>query len=189
MKAQVLFAVDEHLKLASAFPKNSIESILNVANLFIQTVHGGGAIYWCGNGGSAADSQHLAAELIGRFKRERKAIRSAALTTDTSILTALGNDYSFDEIFARQVEGLVRENDVVVGISTSGNSRNVLLALEKTRTLGGKTVGLLGRDGGAIKHKSDLTVIVPSNDTARIQEMHIMIGHIVCDLVEQAVAA
>jgi len=138
-----------------------------------------------GNGGSAADAQHFAAEIIGRFKLERRALPAVALTTDTSVLTAIGNDYGFDAVFSRQVEGLGAPGDVVVGISTSGNSANVLAALAKARELGCRTIALLGRDGGTIKTVADISIIVPSSDTPRIQEGHITIIHIVCDLLEK----
>jgi D-sedoheptulose 7-phosphate isomerase len=142
-----------------------------------------------GNGGSAADAQHFAAEIIGRFKLERSALPAIALTTDSSILTAIGNDYGFDAIFSRQVEGLATSGDVVVGISTSGNSPNVKAALAKARERGCKTVALLGRDGGTIRETADIALVVPSFDTPRIQEGHITIIHIVCDLLEKRLFA
>ena len=179
-------SIAAHLALAEDVARQHAGVIAAIATAMIACMRRDGAIYWCGNGGSAADSQHLAAELIGRFKRERRAIRSAALTTDTSALTALGNDYGFDRIFARQLEGMGRTGDILVGISTSGNSENILLAMQQARQMGVGTVGFLGRDGGKIKAECEHAFIVPSADTARIQEMHIMAGHIVCDLVEQA---
>ncbi|MBF0371078.1 MAG: D-sedoheptulose 7-phosphate isomerase [Magnetococcales bacterium] len=147
----------------------------------------GGCIYWMGNGGSAADSQHLAAELVGRFTRERRALASVAFTTDTSILTAVGNDYGYDQIFSRQVEGLCGPKDVVVGISTSGNSPNILKAMAAAREIGAYTVGFTGKDGGALKSAADDCLVVPSPITARIQEGHILVGHILCDWVEASV--
>ncbi len=138
-----------------------------------------------GNGGSAADSQHFVAELVGRFKLERKALSAVALTTDTSIITAIGNDYGFETIFSRQIEALADKGDVVVGISTSGNSPNVLKALNLAKEIGCFTVSLLGKDGGDIKKISELPIIVPSMDTPRIQEAHATIIHLVCDLVEK----
>ena len=179
-------SIAEHLALAQSVARQHAGVIAGIAAAMIACMQKDGAIYWCGNGGSAADSQHLAAELIGRFKRERRAIRSAALTTDTSALTALGNDYGFNMIFSRQLEGMGRKGDILVGISTSGNSANILLAMQQARKMGVGTVGFLGRDGGKIKAECQHAFIVPSSDTARIQEMHIMAGHIVCDLVEQA---
>jgi D-sedoheptulose 7-phosphate isomerase len=148
----------------------------------------GGKIVWAGNGGSAADSQHLAAELVGRFRRDRKGLASLALTTDTSILTSVGNDLGFDTIFARQIEALCQPQDVFVGISTSGNSTNLVAALEVARDMGIHTVGLLGGTGGRMHELCDTVLIVPSADTPRIQEAHILIGHILCELLDAAYA-
>ena len=145
----------------------------------------GSTVFWCGNGGSAADSQHLAAELVGRFKKDRRPLRSVALTTDTSVLTCVANDYSYEDIFARQVEALSRPGDVLVGISTSGQSENILRAVKMARSLGLQTIGLLGKDGGVAKDLVDQAIVIPSESTARIQESHILIGHILCDLIEQ----
>ena len=138
-----------------------------------------------GNGGSAADAQHIAAELIGRFKTERKSLPSIALSTDTSILTSLSNDYSFDLIFQRQCEGLVRSGDVVLGISTSGNSKNVENGLKAAKKIGATTIALLGNEGGKIKDLVDLSIIVNSNSTSKIQEVHRVIYHIICEKVEE----
>jgi D-sedoheptulose 7-phosphate isomerase len=159
--------------------------ILEAANRIKSRLEKGGKLILMGNGGSAADSQHIAAELVGRFKKERRAIPAIALTVDTSSLTALGNDYGFDTIFERQLEALARENDAVVGISTSGNSENVVRALKKANSLGAETIGLVGNNGGKIKEVANLSIVVPSNDTARIQEVHITIGHIICELIEE----
>ncbi|WP_251424090.1 D-sedoheptulose 7-phosphate isomerase [Veillonella agrestimuris] len=145
----------------------------------------GNKILFCGNGGSAADSQHLAAELVGRYKKERRSLASIALTTDTSILTAVANDYDFDSIFSRQVEGLGRSGDVLIGISTSGNSKNVVKAVETARSVGMHTIAFTGEGGGKLGELCDITFAVPSNVTARIQEMHILIGHIICELIEE----
>ena len=144
----------------------------------------GAKLMFCGNGGSAADSQHLAAELTGRFIKDRRPLAAVALSTDTSALTCIGNDYAFDEVFARQVQGLGRPGDVLIGISTSGNSRNVIRAVEEAKAAGVKVIGFLGRDGGALKAMCDVAVVVPSNVTARIQESHILIGHTLCGLIE-----
>ncbi len=150
-----------------------------------RTLQAGGKLLFCGNGGSAADSQHLAAELTGRFILDRKPLAALALSTDTSALTCIANDYSFDEVFARQVQGLGRAGDVLVGISTSGNSRNVIRAVEEAKALGMSVIGLLGRDGGALRALCDVPIVVPSPTTARIQEAHILIGHTLCGLIEQ----
>jgi D-sedoheptulose 7-phosphate isomerase len=159
--------------------------IVEMAMLLTDTFRSGGKLMVMGNGGSAADSQHFAAEIVSRFRMERPGLPAIALSTDTSILTAIGNDYGFDVVFRRQVEALATPGDMVVGISTSGNSTNVKMALELAREKGCRTIALLGRDGGSIKGVSDLALVVPSNDTPRIQEGHIAIIHIVCDLVEK----
>lgn len=149
-----------------------------------QAVLNGSKVLWCGNGGSAADSQHLAAELMGRFRRERRGLPSIALTTDTSILTAIGNDYGYENVFKRQVEALCQPGDILVGISTSGNSKNVCAALEVAHQLGAFTVAFTGEGGGAMAKLAEATLCVPSKDTARIQECHILCGHMLCDWVE-----
>lgn len=146
----------------------------------------GGKVMFCGNGGSAADSQHLAAEFVGRYKLERKALNSVALTVDTSILTAVGNDYGYDEVFSRQVEGIGKSGDVLIGLSTSGNSRNVLLAFEKAASMGITTVAFTGCGGGKMKEKADICLAVPAGVTNHIQEQHITCGHLICELVEKA---
>jgi len=138
-----------------------------------------------GNGGSAADSQHIAAEFIGRFQKERRALPAIALTTDTSILTALGNDYGFNTIFARQIEGLAQKGDIAFGISTSGNSKNVIEGIDAAKRLGLKTISLTGCNGGKLAELTDISLIVPSKNTARVQESHICIIHAICELVEE----
>ena len=145
----------------------------------------GGKLVLFGNGGSAADAQHIATELIVRYEVDGAPITAMALTTDTSVLTAIANDYSFDELFSRQVEGLCRAGDVAIGISTSGNSENVIRGLEMARKVGAHAIGLVGRDGGRMKGLADPLVIVPANDTGRIQEMHIMLGHMLCAALER----
>src|SRR5205085_7525276 len=144
----------------------------------------GKKVLWCGNGGSAADSQHLAAELVGRFRRERRGLASVALTTDTSILTSIGNDYGYEEVFRRQVDALCVAGDVLIGISTSGESKNVCLALEAAGELGAFTVALTGADGGAMAMIAHESLRIGSNDTARIQEAHILCGHMLCEWIE-----
>lgn len=159
--------------------------IAQAVELMAEALQRGGKILVMGNGGSAADSQHFAAEIVGRFKMERRGLPAVALTTDTSILTAIGNDYGFDAVFRRQIEALADEGDVVVGISTSGTSRNVLEALTLAREKKCRTMGLLGRDGGTIKDIVDVNLTIPSQDTPRVQEAHITIIHIICDLIEK----
>jgi D-sedoheptulose 7-phosphate isomerase len=161
------------------------ESVMRAGELAAQVLRSGGKIMFCGNGGSASDSQHLAAELTGRFVKDRKPLAAIALTTDTSALTSIANDYAFEDVFARQVLALGREGDLLVGISTSGNSRNIIRAVEESRALGIHTLGLLGRDGGQLGVLCDRIIVAPSDVTARIQEAHILIGHSLCGLIEQ----
>jgi len=148
------------------------------------TINNGGKILIMGNGGSAADSQHIAAEIVGRFKKERKGMPAIALTTDTSIITSVGNDYGYDYIFARQVEALCRPEDMVIGITTSGNSANVVRAIEAAKEIGATTVGLTGGSGGKLNNLCNYNIVVPSSVTARIQEAHIFIGHSLCEILE-----
>jgi len=176
---------NEHLQVISALTALYSEQIHNASKQIAGSLTRDGTLFWCGNGGSAADSQHLAAELVGRFKKDRKALRSIALTTDTSVLTCVANDYSYEDIFSRQLEALARPGDVLVAISTSGQSENVLRVIKTAKQLGVKTIALLGKDGGEAKNLADLSLVVPSDSTARIQEAHILIGHILCDLIEQ----
>ena len=161
------------------------ENIVDAAILVGQCLRNGGKLLFFGNGGSAADAQHLAAEFVGRFRIERQALPAIALTTDSSILTAVGNDYGFDQIFARQVQALGRPGDVAIGISTSGNSPNVNSAITQAAKQELKTIGLAGKDGGCLAKCVDISIIVASTNIARIQECHITIGHILCELVEK----
>jgi D-sedoheptulose 7-phosphate isomerase len=174
-----------HVEVINSVSEQLTREIEQLALTVAATLRNGGKLLVMGNGGSAADAQHLAAELIGRFLLERRALPAIALTTDTSILTAVGNDYGFDEVFARQVEALAATGDLVLGISTSGNSANVIKALTMAREKGCQTIGLLGRDGGRIVGMVDLALTVPSQETPRIQEAHQLIIHIVCDLLEK----
>ncbi|MGA7978984.1 MAG: D-sedoheptulose 7-phosphate isomerase [Chromatiaceae bacterium] len=158
--------------------------IERIGNLIIECLQRGGKVCWLGNGGSAANCQHLAAELVGRFERDRRGLASVAFTTDTSALTSIANDYGFEQIFARRVEALCRPRDLVIGLSTSGNSPNVLAAIETARHNDIATAGLSGRAGGKLKDLADACLVVPAENTARIQEAHILVGHILCDLAE-----
>ena len=144
----------------------------------------GGKILLMGNGGSAADSQHIAAEIVGRYKKERRGLPAIALTTDTSILTSVGNDYGYDYIFTRQIEALCRPEDIVIGITTSGNSKNVVAAIEEANKIGATTIGLTGGTGGKLSTLCKINLVMPSSDTPRIQEAHIFVGHSLCDLLE-----
>jgi len=175
----------EHEKIIAATLAAVSEPFARLADACSRTLEQGGKVLFFGNGGSAADAQHLAAELVVRYRTNGRALASLALTTDTSTLTACANDYSYDEIFSRQVEALMRPQDIAIGITTSGNSPNVLKALEAARALGGTAAGLSGRDGGKMVGLADPLIVVPSNVTARIQEMHILIGHTLCDVLEQ----
>ncbi len=177
-------AIAEHLELVRQL-QNQQPVLEAIAQAMTQSLRSGGKIIWCGNGGSAADSQHLSAELVGRFRCERRAIASIALTTNTSILTAVANDYGYEYVFSRQLECIGAAGDLLVGISTSGNSGNVVAALKAARSLGMVTVGLTGEKGGKMAHFADHLLAVPSKETARIQEMHIFAGHMLCDWVEQ----
>jgi len=162
-----------------------VVKIAEASDLIINSVNKGGKVMWCGNGGSAADAQHLSAELIARLNFNRKPIASIALTTDTSFLTAWSNDIDFSSIFSRQVEGLGRSDDVFIGISTSGNSKNILEAIKSANEKNIKTIAFLGKDGGKIKSHADISIVVPSENTQHIQESHITIGHIICDIIER----
>ncbi len=160
-----------------------------LADAVLDCLRNGGKILWMGNGGSAADCQHLAAEFMVRYKAERRPLPSIALTTDSSLLTAHTNDYDFESLFARQIEALARPGDLVVGISTSGNSGNVIQGIEQAASMGVKTASLLGRDGGKLAAMADCSVIVPCDETARIQEVHIFIGHWLCEIVDSQLAS
>jgi D-sedoheptulose 7-phosphate isomerase len=165
--------------------KTISEQIEQAINQIVNCLKNGNKIIIFGNGGSAADAQHIAAELIGRFQMERNSLPAISLTTDSSIITSLGNDYSFDIIFSRQCESMVTKNDIVIGISTSGNSKNVENGIISSKKKGAKTIGLLGKNGGSIKKSVDLAIQIPSENTARIQEGHRVIYHIICDNVEK----
>ena len=161
-----------------------LTAIEKAGDIVQETLHNGGKILLCGNGGSASDAAHIAGELVGRFQKERKSIPAIALNEINVSLTAIANDYSYDDVFARSVEGLMNKGDVLIGISTSGNSENVYRAVLKAGEIGGKTIGLLGKSGGKILNHCDVPIVVPCDVTARIQESHIMIGHIICELIE-----
>lgn len=176
--------IDESIKVKESVYELT-DDIQKTADSIINCYENKGKILICGNGGSAADAQHMAGELVGRFKLERKPLACIALTTNTSIITAWSNDYDFDSVFERQVEALGNKDDILIGISTSGNSKNIINAMKKAKEMNMKTVSLLGNKGGEIKKLADVSVIVKSNNTPRIQEAHIMIIHILCELVEK----
>ncbi|MBU2575073.1 MAG: SIS domain-containing protein [Elusimicrobia bacterium] len=187
MQEKIRAAIEQHIAASNAVFEKT-EFIERLASALITVADRGGKILVCGNGGSAADSQHIAAELVGRFKKERRPVAAIALTTDTSVLTSLANDYGFDKVFERQVLALGAKGDAVIGISTSGASPNVANALKKARELGLLTVGLLGSGGGTIKQFCDHALVIEGADTPRVQEMHILAAHIICSLIEDAIA-
>jgi D-sedoheptulose 7-phosphate isomerase len=184
MKNLLLQHVEEAIELKKTFFAREADHIVAQAADMAERLKRGCRILVCGNGGSAADAQHFAAELSGRYVKERRALAGIALTVDTSALTAIGNDYGFDQVFSRQVEALGRPGDLLVGISTSGNSPNVILAVEAAKALGMRTLALLGRDGGKLKDLADDALVVPSTVTARIQEIHLMTYHFWCEALD-----
>ncbi len=185
MREKIKDILLESIQVKEEILRNQIESIVEISQLMIDCLRKGGKVIVFGNGGSASDSQHIAAELVGRFKKDRSALAGIALTTNTSILTSLANDYGYDVVFSRQVEALGKKNDVVLGISTSGKAKNVALGIKQAKKMGIKTVALSGGDGGELVKLADLSLLVPSNITARIQEAHITIAHIICEMIEQ----
>ncbi len=185
MRSRLLQHVQDAASLKQRFFEAEVDHLLAQSVDMAERLKRGCKILVCGNGGSAADAQHLAAELSGRYLKERRALAGIALTTDTSALTAIGNDYGFEFVFSRQVEALARPGDLLIGISTSGNSANILRAVEAAKPLGVRTLGLLGRDGGALKDLVDDALVVPATVTARIQEVHQMVYHFWCELLDE----
>ena len=186
MQSIIKFEFEEHLKTSQATFESIGHSVEVAAKLCLDCLKNGNKILLFGNGGSAADAQHIAAELVGRYKTERKGLAAIALTTDTSALTAISNDYGYDCVFDRQVEALANTGDVAIGISTGGSSANVTSALKLAKDLDCKTIGFSGRGGGEMNELCDINIVVPAQDTARIQEMHIVIGHTICHLIDLA---
>lgn len=182
----VIEELKDHQQLIQRVINGQTRDIETACQIMVSTLMNGNKVLLAGNGGSAADAQHIAAELSGRFVKERKALPGIALTVDTSALTSIANDYGYDHVFSRQLEALAQPGDLFIGISTSGNSQGILNALETARTIGCKTLGLSGRNGGKMTGLCDLNIVVPSEITARIQEMHILIGHILCKAVDNA---
>lgn len=175
---------ESHLQTIDAVQNNMEKDIQKAATIVVDTLQNGNKVLICGNGGSAADAQHFAAELTGRYKSERRGLPAIALTTDTSALTAIGNDYGYERVFDRQTEALANKEDLIIGISTSGNSVNVISALKLGGELGCKTIGLTGRTGGTMNEVCDINLIVPSDNTPRIQEMHILFIHTICQIID-----
>tara|TARA_B100000795_G_C22739544_1_gene414718 strand:+ start:130 stop:705 length:576 start_codon:yes stop_codon:yes gene_type:complete len=186
MQAIIEFEFKEHLKTSKATMESITQALEIAANLCIESLKNGGKILIFGNGGSAADAQHISAELVGRYKMERKGLAAIALTTDSSAITCITNDYSYDYVFSRQLEALANSKDVVIGISTGGTSSNVIKGLMTAKDLGCKTIGFSGRGGGNFNILCDINLVVPADDTPRIQEMHILIGHTICHLIDLA---
>jgi D-sedoheptulose 7-phosphate isomerase len=186
MKQDIIDELNEHKAVIDTIIDNLLDDIVSVSHLIIATLKDGNKILICGNGGSAADAQHIAAELTGRYKTERKPLPCIAITTDTSALTAIGNDYGYETVFSRQTQALANSGDLIIGISTSGNSKNVINAFEVAKEIGCKTVALIGKDGGDMKKLADLSIVVPSNNTPRIQESHILIGHMICQQIDNS---
>jgi D-sedoheptulose 7-phosphate isomerase len=181
-------SLEEHIETIKALLDSRLGEIEAAGDLIWETLKGGNKILLCGNGGSAADAQHIAAELVGRYEKQRRAFPAVSLTTDTSAMTAVGNDYGFEEIFARQVEALGARGDVLIAISTSGKSPNILKAADQARAIGCKIIGLTGCSGEPLASHCDLAVVVPSDRTSRVQEAHITIGHIWCEMVDANLA-
>ncbi len=184
LMARVQEAVAETIRLQQQFLQEQGAAVVAAARMLAESLRAGGRVFIFGNGGSAADAQHLAAEFVNRFQVERPPLAALALTTDTSILTAVANDYDFNEVFAKQLRALGRPGDVAWGISTSGGSPNVVRGLKAARELGLKTLAICGRDGGEVALVADLALVVRSRNTPRVQEVHITIGHVLCDLVD-----
>ncbi|MFA5004696.1 MAG: D-sedoheptulose 7-phosphate isomerase [Candidatus Omnitrophota bacterium] len=185
MRERIKDVLLESIQVKEEILRNQISQIVAITQLIVDCLKKNGKLIVFGNGGSASDSQHIAAELVGRFKRDRSALAGIALTTNTSIITSLANDYGYDVVFSRQIEALGQKNDVVLGISTSGKAKNVLMGLKQAKKMGIKTVALSGGDGGDIAKVADVSLLVPSSVTARIQEAHITIAHIICEIIEQ----
>jgi len=188
MEEKIKEILKESIGVKEKIITESVDEIKTITCLCIDSLKNGGKIIFCGNGGSAADSQHFSTELVARFKKNRKSIPAISLTTNTSMLTAIGNDLGFDEVFARQLESLANKEDVLIAISTSGSSKNIINAVDKAKKLGIKTVALTGVNGRNLAKSCDLSFIAPSNNTARIQEAHVCAGHIICELIEDSLS-
>ena len=186
MENIILKRFKESGEVKTRFLKENLPKLLDLINLISHTFEAGNKLFFFGNGGSAADAQHLASEFVNRYVMDRPPLPAIALTTDTSILTSISNDFSFDEIFTRQLRALGKEGDVAIGISTSGNSSNIIKASEVAKEMRMKTVALTGNDGGTLAKMADISLIVPSTSTPRIQEVHILVGHILCEMVEHS---
>ena len=187
MREDIVKRIEENIGVKKSILNDThlIDTIERAATVVVTAIKNGNKVIFCGNGGSAADSQHLAAELIGKFYFNRRSLPAVSLTVNTSIITAIGNDFGFDKVFARQLEGIGKAGDVLIGLSTSGNSENVVEAFRLAKEIGIITIAFTGESGGILRNLADILINVPSNDTPRIQEAHILIGHIICELVEK----
>lgn len=178
-------AIKENQLLAEDLLENHLNKIILISKIISNSIKNKGTIFWCGNGGSSSDSQHLAAELIGRFKKDRIPLKSLSLNSDTAVITCISNDFGYDQIYSRQIEALGSRKDVIIGISTSGDSPNVIEGIKKSNEIGLTTIGLLGKSGGKLAEIVNYPLIINSFSTARIQEFHILIGHLLCELIER----
>ena len=185
MKKEIESSLTESINIRTELLSSSVGSVIQIANMLVEAFKSGHSLYLIGNGGSAADAQHISGELVGRFKKNRKPLPALALTTDTSVLTAIANDFGYDLCFERQVEAFVKSGDVLLSLSTSGNSAGVIDASILAKKKGAKTVAFTGKGGGRLKDHVDVCLEIPSTDTARIQECHITIGHILCSIIEK----
>lgn len=188
MTKVILDTIAQHKAAVETFQANGTEAVEKIAKSIIASLKDGGCVYLCGNGGSAADCQHVAGEFVGRFRRERKALPAVALSTDTSVISSVANDYSFDNIFARQVEGLMNSNDILWAFSTSGNSKNIIAAAKQAKQIGAKVIGFTGKANSELEKLSDVCLSVDNSQTSTSQEVHMLAYHIICDLVETAFA-
>lgn len=186
MKETIANELEDHINIAKRVSQNLSDIIINATKMIIDSYREGGKIILIGNGGSASDAQHIAAEFIGRLKLDRDPLPAIALTTNISILTALANDYGYDTVFSRQLNALSNDKDIIIAITTSGNSQNIIEAVRVAKLKNIKVIGLTGKTGGKLKDMVDILINVPSESTLRIQEMHITIGHIICDLIEKS---
>tara|TARA_A100001037_G_scaffold266767_1_gene259168 strand:- start:118 stop:684 length:567 start_codon:yes stop_codon:yes gene_type:complete len=180
----ILNSLEEHINLSNEIKLNYIEKINSITNVIYSTITNNNNIFWCGNGGSASDAQHIAAEFVGRFSKNRQPLNSISLNTDTSVITCIANDFGYENIFARQLEALSKKNDLLICFSTSGNSRNIIKAIEYAKNNNLKIITFLGKTGGNCSGLTEYEILIPSNTTARIQEMHITIAHIICEIID-----
>ncbi|MFZ2146236.1 MAG: SIS domain-containing protein [Sedimentisphaerales bacterium] len=185
-KKQIIETIETHKKMTAEFEESGIETVAAIAQAITKALKQNGTVYLCGNGGSAADAQHIAGELVGRFRRERKALAAVALSTDTSIITSIANDYAYENVFSRQVEALVREGDILWAFSTSGTSANIIAAVQSAKQKGAYVIAFTGKTNSKLEQIADICFCADSESTARSQEIHQLAYHIICDLVEQS---